>query len=120
MWLCHRQTSGQTQRREIPAVLHSALVRWYSGVGDDADHRASVMLVVTARDNNQWLACDCLDADAAPPLMSPAYLSIAETYYLRRLTSAKLTRPEHDQACPFHRPQAPGRLRETATSEMMC
>ena len=118
MWLCHRQTSGQTQRREIPAVLHSALVRWYSGVGDDADHRASVMLVVTARDNNQWLACDCLDADAAPPLMSPAYLSIAETYYLRRLTSAKLTRPEHDQACPFHRPQAPGRLRETATSEM--
>ena len=105
MWLCPRHTSGRTARSEIPAVLHSALLRWYSGIGDDADHRASVMLVVAARDNHQWLACDCLADEAAPPLMSPAYLSIAETYYLRRLTSSRLDRPEHDEDCPFHRPQ---------------
>ena len=118
MWLCHRHSSGRQKRADIPEVLLSALVRWYSGVGDDADHRASVMLVVTARDNHQWLACGCLGTDTPPPLMSPAYLSIAETYYLRRLTSSKLARPEHEQDCPFHRPQAPGRLRETASSEM--
>ena len=118
MWLCPRHTSGRTARSEIPAVLHSALVRWYSGIGDDADHRASVMLVVAARDNHQWLACDCLADEAAPPLMSPAYLSIAETYYLRRLTSSRLDRPEHHETCPFHRPQAPGRLRETGLGDM--
>ena len=118
MWLCPRASSGRLRRSKIPEVLHSALVRWYSGVGDEADHRASVTLVVTAREHHQWLACDCLEEEAAPPLMSPAYLSIAETYYLRRLTSAKLDRPEHDRDCPFHRPQAPGRLRETGASEM--
>lgn len=118
MWLCSRQTSGRQKGFEIPPALHSALVRWYSGEGDEGDHRASVMLVVTARDNQQWLACDCLDADTAPPLMSPAYLSIAETYYLRRLTSGKLDRPEHREDCPFHRPQAPGRLRETGIGKL--
>ena len=63
MWLCHRHSSGRQKRADIPEVLLSALVRWYSGVGDDADHRASVMLVVTARDNHQWLACGCLGTD---------------------------------------------------------
>lgn len=94
-------------------------MRWYSGVGSDADHRASVTLVVTARDRHQWLACDCLHDDLPPPLMSPAYLSIAETYYLRRLTSAKLKRPEHQEDCPFSRPQAPFRLRETGIDELI-
>jgi hypothetical protein len=118
MWLCPRQTQGRTHRTEIPAVLHSALVRWYSGDGDDADHRASVILVVAARDRHQWLACDCLGIDDPPPLMSPAYLSIAETYYLRRLTSHKLSRPEHQDSCPFFRPQAPHRLRDAGVSEL--
>jgi hypothetical protein len=92
MWLCPRQTTGQTQRTAIPDVLRLALVRWYSGVGSEADHRASVTLVVAARERHQWLACDCLDDGVPPPLISPAYLSIAETYYLRRLTSARLGR----------------------------
>ena len=114
MWLCPRQTTGQTQRTAIPEVLHLALVRWYSGVGSDADHRASVTLVVAARECHHWLACDCLDESLSPPLISPAYLSIAETYYLRRLTSARLGRPEHKDDCPFFRPQAPHRRRNTA------
>ncbi|MBA3895821.1 MAG: hypothetical protein H0X36_01500 [Sphingomonadaceae bacterium] len=93
-------------------------MRWYSGLGDDADHRASVTLVVAARDRHQWLVCDCLGEDLPPPLISPAYLSIAETYYLRRLTSAKLDRPEHEDNCPFFRPQAPHRLRDAGNSEL--
>lgn len=119
MWLCPRQTTGQTQRIAIPDVLRLALVRWYTGVGSEADHRASVTLVVAARERHQWLACDCLGGGLPPPLISPAYLSIAETYYLRRLTSAKLGRPEHRDDCPFFRPQAPHRLRDTAISELV-
>ncbi len=119
MWLCPRQTTGQTQRTAIPEVLRLALVRWYSGVGSDADQRASVTLVVAARERHQWVACDCLDEASPPPLISPAYLSIAETYYLRRLTSARLGRPEHKDDCPFFRPQAPHRLRDTAITELV-
>lgn len=51
-----------------------------------------------------------------PPLLSPAYLSEAETYYLRRLTSIRQRRPEHDVDCPFFREQAPPRIREKATT----
>ncbi|MGB3473030.1 MAG: hypothetical protein WBA51_19610, partial [Erythrobacter sp.] len=60
-------------------------------------------------ENHKWIACDCLGAEHPPPLMSAAYLSFQETYYLRRLTS----RPGHDPGCPFHLPQAPPRIRET-------
>jgi hypothetical protein len=119
MWLCARQTQGKIQHTKIPEVLRTALVRWYSGIGTDADHRASVTLVVAARERHLWLACDCLDEGVPPPLISPAYLSIAETYYLRRLTSARLGRPEHRDDCPFFRPQAPHRLRDTAISELV-
>ena len=52
--------------------------------------------------------------EVPPPLLSPAYLSEAETYYLRRLTSALRRRPEHHTECPFYRPQAPQRFREQA------
>ena len=69
-------------------------------------------MVVKARTHGQWIACDCLGADTPPPLMSPAYLSEAETYYLRRLTSERQKRPEHEDDCPFFREQAPPRFRE--------
>lgn len=118
MWLCTRQTSGRKNRTEIPAVVRDALVRWYSGEGDENDHRASVTLVVAARDTKKWFACDCLGNDASPPLMSPAYLSIPETYYLRRLTSARAERPEHLDDCPFFRPQTPHRLREAGVADL--
>jgi hypothetical protein len=118
MWFCPRQTKGLTSRREVPGVVHAALVNWYSGQGSEADHRASVTLIVTARENHQWIACDCLGDTVPPPLMSAAYLSIAETYYLRRLTSKPLGRPEHAVSCPFFRPQAPFRLRDTGMTEI--
>lgn len=116
MWLVPRDTPGLTARTDIPPVVRDALVRWYEGAGSDADHRASVTLVVKARDHRRWLACDCLGASAPPPLLSPAFLTEAETYYLRRLTSQGRGRPEHRTDCPFFRPQAPQRFRERATA----
>ncbi len=109
MWLVGKDTTGKTGRVAISDELKAALVRWYTGRGSEADHRASVSLVSTARENHKWIACDCLGAERPPPLMSAAYLSFQETYYLRRLTS----RPGHDSGCPFHLPQAPPRIRET-------
>lgn len=109
MWLVGKDTTGKTGRVAISDELKAALVRWYTGRGSEADHRASVSLVSTARENHKWIACDCLGAERPPPLMSAAYLSFQETYYLRRLTS----RPGHEPGCPFHLPQAPPRIRET-------
>ncbi|MGF7155979.1 hypothetical protein [Novosphingobium gossypii] len=114
MWLVPRDTNGAFSRRAIPGPLRDALARWYTGSGSEADHRASVSLVTTARENHQWIACDCLGATKLPPLTSPAYLSEAETYYLRRLTS----RPRHLRRCPFYLPQAPDRIRERAGNSL--
>lgn len=114
MWLIPKDTSGTSARVAISDGLKAALVRWYTGRGSVADHRASVSLVVTSRDNHKWIACDCLEDERPPPLLSPAYLSLQETYYLRRLTS----RPSHDPQCPFHMPQAPPRIRETAKDSL--
>ncbi|GGD82320.1 hypothetical protein [Croceicoccus mobilis] len=109
MWLVPKDTTGRTARHPIPDSLKQGLIRWYTGKGSEADHRASVSLVVTARENHKWIACDCRPANDPPALLSPAYLSFQETYYLRRLTS----RPQHKRNCPFYMPQAPQRLRET-------
>lgn len=114
MWLVGKDTTGKTGRVAISDELKAALVRWYTGRGSEADHRASVSLVSTARENHKWIACDCLGAERPPPLMSAAYLSFQETYYLRRLTS----RPGHDSGCPFHLPQAPPRIRETVKDSL--
>ena len=114
MWLVGKDTTGTTGRIAISDTLRAALVRWYTGHGTEADHRASVSLVSTARENHKWIACDCLGERRAPPLMSAAYLSFQETYYLRRLTS----RPLHHPDCPFFLPQAPPRIRETAKDSL--
>lgn len=114
MWLVPRDTNGILNRRAIPATLRDALARWYTGAGSESDHRASVSLVTTARENGQWIACDCLGETKPPPLTSPAYLSEAETYYLRRLTG----RPRHIRRCPFYLPQAPDRIRERAGNSL--
>lgn len=114
MWLVGKDTTGKTGRVAISDELKAALVRWYTGRGSEADHRACVSLVSTARENHKWIACDCLGAERPPPLMSAAYLSFQETYYLRRLTA----RPGHDSGCPFHLPQAPPRIRETVKDSL--
>lgn len=116
MWLVPRHSSGTMRRTAVPQSVQTALIRWYKGDGNEADHRASRTLVVKARHSNQWIACGCRGEDCTPPLLSPSYLSEAETYYLRRLTSEKQSRPEHRTNCPFYREQAPQRIREKSSA----
>lgn len=111
MWLVERDTNGMGLRRiAVPTILREALVRWYTGEGSHDDEAAGITLVQQARVGGRWLACDCLPANDAPPILTPAFLSEAETYYLRRLTSPK--RPEHRADCPFFRDQVTHRLTE--------
>ncbi len=105
MWLVDKLHRGLEPHREaVPNATHLQLIRWYVGRGTDADEKVGVQLVRTAKMFERWIACDCLGDAAAPPLLSPAYLSEAETYYLRRLTGEE--RPEHHIDCPFFRDQA--------------
>lgn len=116
MWLIDRETNGVGGRRiPLPPPLREALVRWYTGAGDHADEDAGITLVQNARIGAKWIACDCLTAGEPPPILTPAFLSEAETYYLRRLTSAM--RPEHREDCPFFRDQITHRLSEIRTRE---
>lgn len=110
MWLIDRQTDGATGSRRIPlpAVLKDALIRWYVGTGSRDDEAAGIMLVQQARIGSKWIACNCLGHASRPPILTPAYLSEAETYYLRRLTQSN--RPEHRSDCPFFRDQATNRI----------
>jgi hypothetical protein len=114
MWLVDRDTSGEgPDRIPLPGPLRAALVRWYVGDGDHGDEQAGIRLVQNARVGHKWLACDCLGRGIAPPILTPAYLSEAETYYLRRLTGTK--RAEHRDDCPFFRDQATARISEVRT-----
>jgi hypothetical protein len=91
MWLVGKDTTGTTGRIAISDTLRAALVRWYTGHGTEADHRASVSLVSTARENHKWIACDCLGERRAPPLMSAAYLSFTTAIdYERERVHARL------------------------------
>ncbi|MDF0490557.1 hypothetical protein PX554_20710 [Sphingomonas sp. H39-1-10] len=112
MWLIGRHSDGLgTARIHLPLPLRAALVRWYIGEGSRHDEDAGITLVQQARIGGKWIACDCLGTDRAPPILTPAFLSEAETYYLRRLTSTK--RPEHHADCPFFRDQVTNRITET-------
>ncbi|WP_454887356.1 hypothetical protein [Sphingomonas oryzagri] len=91
-------------RESVPSDIHAALIRWYVGQGDYDDERTAVHLVQRAKMFDRWIACDCLGSTVRPPLLSPAYLTEAQTYYLRRLTGDE--RPEHQIDCPFYRDQA--------------
>ena len=116
MWLIARHSDGLgSSRIPLPDPVREALVRWYVGKGSRHDEEAGIMLVQQARIGERWIACDCLPADQAPPILTPAFLSEAETYYLRRLTSPN--RPEHQPDCPFFREQATNRITEVRTQE---
>lgn len=109
MWLIeHGVVGAEGPRIPVPALLKKALVRWYVGKGSRADEEAGIMLVQQARLGRKWIACDCRGAAGPPPIITPAFLSEAETYYLRRLTSRD--RPEHHCDCPFFRDQATNRI----------
>ena len=112
MWLIDRETDGHGPNRiPLPPVLREALVRWYVGEGTIRDEQAGITLVQNARIGHRWIACSCLGTNTPPPILTPAFLSEAETYYLRRLTRTK--RPEHRPDCPFFREQVTSRISET-------
>ena len=114
MWLVNKHGTGSEESRlELPEALEQTLRAWYDGTGNDADEDASIVLVQQARRNNKWLACHCRGHTDQPPLMSPAFLAIADTYYLRRLTGKRRTM--HHTRCPYFRDQAPPRIREKLT-----
>lgn len=116
MWLINRHSDGLSQARiALPAPLRTALVRWYIGEGSRHDEEAGITLVQQARIGAKWIACDCLGTEDPPPILTPAFLSEAETYYLRRLTSAK--RPEHVPDCPFFRDQVTNRITEVRSAQ---
>ena len=111
MWLVDRDTNGKSASRiPLHRDLREALVRWYIGEGSAHDEQVGIMLVQKARIGHRWIACGCLGAEKLPPILTPAFLSEAETYYLRRLTSSK--RPEHRTDCPFFRDQVTNRRTE--------
>ena len=115
MWLIDRSSDGSSARRiPLPEPLRAALVRWYAGAGSRHDEDAGITLVQQARIGAKWLACDCLGHDELPPILTPAFLSDAETYYLRRLTSHQ--RPDHDPRCPFFRDQVTNRITHTLSA----
>lgn len=117
MWLIEKGGDGRSGSRiPLPSTLEEALTRWYIGAGNAADERAGITLVQQARIGAKWLACSCLGAEKSPPVLTPAYLSEAETYYLRRLTGQK--RPGHRTECPFFRDQATSRVSEVRDRQL--
>ena len=103
MWLVTKGAKNRAGGTAIAPALAETLRIWYSGAGDHRDEEASLLLVRHARRNHLWLACDC-QSEQATPMLSPALLSEADTYYLRRLTGR--SRTEHHLDCPFFREQA--------------
>ena len=103
MWLVNKGAKSGAGGTVIDPALSETLRFWYGGVGDHRDEQASLLLVRHARRNHLWLACDC-QGEHDPPMLSPALLSEADTYYLRRLTGR--SRTEHHLDCPFFREQA--------------
>ena len=102
MWLVTRGAKTASAGDAIVPALADTLRIWYAGEGDHRDEEAALLLVRHARSQGLWLACDC-QGEHASPMLSPALLSEADTYYLRRLTGRG--RAEHRLDCPFFREQ---------------
>lgn len=116
MWLIDRYSEGLSGPRiPVPPLVRAALVRWYVGGESRTDQEAGIMLVQQARLGAKWIACDCLGSDCQPPILLPVFLSEAETYYLRRLTSSG--RAEHLTDCPFFRDQATNQISQVRSPE---
>lgn len=104
MWIVSKSQQGlEADRRPLPAADFERLMRWYVGDGDRDDELNSVHIVQTVKRDHHWIACGCLGDRNPPPLLAPAYLAMASTFYLRRLTGT--SRPEHHRECPFFRSQ---------------
>lgn len=102
MWLVSKGASSAESGEPVDPAIAATLRIWYQGQGDHIDEQHALVLVRHARKTRQWLACDCRGS-ASTPMLSPALLTEADTYYLRRLTGR--SRVEHIASCPFYRAQ---------------
>ena len=107
MWLVAKGAQGAEGNAPLAAPLSDTLRIWYTGKGDHRDEAAALILVRHARKSRCWIACDC-QGPLVTPMLSPALLTGADTYYLRRLTGSG--RAEHRIDCPFFREQTFGTL----------
>lgn len=80
-----------------------SLRRWYDGSGDPDDELASLSVIREARKSHAWIECDCRPDGDPQPVMTPALLAFADTYYLRRLEGSQ--HAKHDPDCTFFRDQ---------------
>lgn len=81
----------------------ASLRRWYDGSGDLADADVSLQIVREARRATAWIECDCQPDGDRQPVMTPALLAFADTYYLRRLEGSQ--HAPHRPECTFFRDQ---------------
>lgn len=103
MWLVPKGATNAKGKEPLAAALRDTLRIWYTGKGNHLDEQTALVVVRHARKTGCWIACEC-QGDAATPMLSPALLTGADTYYLRRLTGPR--RKEHSTECPFYREQA--------------
>jgi hypothetical protein len=100
MWLVpHHDPVPGDAASALPPAAAAGLRAAYAGCDDASGEAAAIRLVREARQFQFWIACDCRAREGVFPLMTPAYLSTAKVYYLRRLTGEG--RPEHDGRCVF-------------------
>lgn len=102
MWLVDKGARTSNGGDRVDPALAETLRIWYQGDGDHIDEQHALVLVRHARRHQKWIACDCR-GNAETPMLSPALLTEADTYYLRRLAGPE--RIEHTKVCPFHRAQ---------------
>jgi len=104
MWLV-RRSDPRPGAQSISVSEAAALRAAYEGSADSDQTESALALFRKARDGGLWLACGCRADEGVYPLSSPAYLTTAGTYYLRRLTGE--ARPNHAEGClfRFERPQ---------------
>lgn len=100
MWLVkHSSPVPDKDALAVPESDAAALRAAYKGNAEKREESDAVALVKRARAFDLWIACNCRQAERIFPLMTPAYLTTARTYYLRRLTGGD--RPNHSDTCPF-------------------
>ncbi len=100
MWLVKKSNPYPgAQSTEIPAEDATALRAAYAGESSREQLTAALKLSESARRFDNWIACDCRQAEGLYPLLTPAYLGSAGTYYIRRLTGSD--RPNHASDCIF-------------------
>ena len=77
-----------------------------AGRGDARQEREALCVIRSVREEERWIACDCLGEGKDRPLVAPCRLPGGAGYTWRVLTGE--ARLDHDRGCPFYRPRRLG------------